>query len=417
MSKSSVVSGFYKLSQKERAKIVGEFACLNDDEIGLLLNGRVEQEILSRMSENVIGSFQLPLGIAVNFLINGKDYFIPMAIEEPSVVAAASNSAKLARQSGGFQAQAMESIMIGQIQIRDVKAKNHVRMKIFEKKDELLRIANECDPILIKLGGGAKDIDVRIVGHELVVHLLVDTKDAMGANVVNTMVETCAPYIEEISGCKVGLRILSNLAIHRLVRAKVVYQKEAIGGKDIVNGIVNAYEFALLDIFRCATHNKGIMNGISAVAIATGNDFRALEAGAHAYASYTGSYKPLTRWEENENGDLAGSIELPIAVGLVGGATAVHPIAKLCIKILGVKSSKELAEVMASVGLAQNFAALRALVAEGIQKGHMSLHAKNVAIMAGAKGDEIDKVSEQMVKEGKVRLDRAIEILRALKEE
>ena len=283
------------------------------------------------------------------------------------------------------------------------------------KKDEIIKLANEQDPILVKFGGGTKDVGVRIIdtvkGTMVIVHLLVDCRDAMGANAVNTMAEAVSPMLEELSGGKAFLRIISNLAVLRLARAKAVFSKEAIGGEEVVDAIMNAYAFAAGDPYRCATHNKGIMNGVTAVVLATGNDTRAIEAGAHSYASFKGEYKPLTHYEKNENGDLVGSIEIPAAVGLIGGATAVHPVAKANVKILGVKSASELGEVMASVGLAQNFAALRALATEGIQRGHMSLHARNIVQTAGAKGDEIEKVVKQLVREGKVRMDRAKEIL------
>lgn len=363
------------------------------------------------MIENVVGSMQLPLGIATNFIINGKEKLIPMAIEETSVVAAASNAAKLARPEG-FKAKASEPIMIGQIQI--LNPCKDAEKKLMENKEDILDLANAQDKILVSLGGGAKDLEVKWLSDDmLVVHLLVDVRDAMGANAVNTMAEAVAPLLEKITGGKALLRIISNLAIYRLAEAEVIYKKDVIG-EDVVDKIVKAYEFASLDIFRAATHNKGIMNGIDAVAIATGNDWRAIEAGAHAYAAMNG-YKPLTTWQKNENGDLYGKIKLPLAVGIIGGATKVHPIAKLCLKILGVKTAKELAEVMAAVGLAQNFAALRALATKGIQAGHMKLHAQNIAFMAGARGEEIDIVAKKMIEEGKIRMDRAKEILEEIR--
>jgi len=422
MSKTSQISGFYKLSQEERIKIVKEFAGLSDDEVNLVQSmGGLKLELANRMVENVIGVMPVPLGIAVNFLINGKDYLIPMAIEEPSVIAAASNAAKMARVKGGFFANCTNPIMIGQIQAIDVKDPYGAKISIISAKEEIIAKANEQDPILVSLGGGAKDLDVKVIdtikGPMVITELFVDCRDAMGANAVNTMVEAVAPIVERITKGRVLLRIVSNLATKRLARAKVVMDKETIGGEEVVDGIVNAFAFASADPYRCATHNKGIMNGIIAVALATGNDTRALEAGAHAYAARTGHYSPLTTWEKNEDGDLVGTIELPMAVGLVGGATAVHPIARISVKILGVKSALELAEVMASVGLAQNFAALRALVTEGIQRGHMKLHARNVAIMAGAKGDLVDKIASKMVEERKVRIDRAKELLKEMMSE
>jgi len=422
MSKTSQISGFYKLSPEERIKIVKEFAGLSDDEVNLVRSmGGLKLELANRMVENVIGVMPVPLGIAVNFLINGKDYLIPMAIEEPSVIAAASNAAKMARVKGGFFANCTNPIMIGQIQAIDVKDPYGAKISIISAKEEIIAKANEQDPILVSLGGGAKDLDVKVIdtikGPMVITELFVDCRDAMGANAVNTMVEAVAPIVERITKGRVLLRIVSNLATKRLARAKVVMDKETIGGEEVVDGIVNAFAFASADPYRCATHNKGIMNGIIAVALATGNDTRALEAGAHAYAARTGHYSPLTTWEKNEDGDLVGTIELPMAVGLVGGATAVHPIARISVKILGVKSALELAEVMASVGLAQNFAALRALVTEGIQRGHMKLHARNVAIMAGAKGDLVDKIASKMVEERKVRIDRAKELLKEMMSE
>jgi hydroxymethylglutaryl-CoA reductase len=417
--RTSTIAGFYKRDLKERLEIVKDFAGLNDEELTALSTTGSLGDLADRMIENVVGSMPLPLGLAVNFMINGTDYLIPMAIEEPSVVAAASNAAKMARAAGGFQTSSSEPIMIGQIQITNVSDPSSAKFSILAHKQQILDRANEKDSVLVDLGGGAKDIEVKLIdtiaGPQVIVHLLVNVKDAMGANAVNTMAEAVAPFIEQITGGKVYLRIISNLATHRLVFARAVFTKDTIGGEEVVDGVLNAYSFAQSDPYRCATHNKGIMNGIDPVVIATGNDFRAVEAGAHAYASITGHYLPLTRWEKNKNGDLVGTIELPLAVGLVGGATTVHPTAKVNIKILGVKTANELAEVMAAVGLAQNFAALRALATEGIQRGHMSLHARNVAIAAGAHGEQIDKVVAILVKEKQVRVDRAKEVLEELK--
>jgi hydroxymethylglutaryl-CoA reductase len=341
-----------------------------------------------------------------------------MAIEEPSVVAAASNAAKMARQKGGFIAGATQPVMIGQIQVLEVPDPYGARMALLSRRDEILRKANEQDPVLVSKGGGARDLRCKvlrtIVGEMVIVELLVDCRDAMGANAVNTMAEAVAPLVEEVSGGKVRLRIISNLATERLARAKAVFSKSALGGGEVVDAIVNAYAFALADPYRCATHNKGIMNGISAVVLATGNDTRAVEAGAHSYAAFHGGYKPLTTWEKNQEGDLVGTIELPMAVGLIGGATATHPTAKIAVKILGVKTAGELAQVIASVGLAQNLAALRALATEGIQRGHMTLHARNIAIMAGATGHVVDTIAEIMVKERRVRMDKAKELLEEL---
>ncbi len=417
---NSRIPGFYKMSIEERLERVAKFAQLSEDEKEAILGKGLPIEIADRMIENVIGTFELPFGIATNFLIDGKDYLIPMVIEEPSVVAAASNAAKMARVKGGFYTDYSGNVMIGQVQVAKLKNPHSARIEILKHKDEIIEKANEQDPILVKLGGGCKDVEVRVIrtirGEHLIVHLIVDVKDAMGANAINTMAEAVAPLIERITGGKVYLRIVSNLAIYRLARAKAVFAKEAIGGEEVVDGIMEAYAFAEADPFRCATHNKGIMNGVSAVVIATGNDFRAIEAGAHAYSAMRG-YKPLTTYEINEDGDIVGTIELPMAVGIVGGATKVNPLARIALKILGVKSAEELARVIAAVGLAQNFAALRALATEGIQRGHMELHARNIAITAGAVGDEIDRVVEILVKERRIRIDRAKEVLEEIRKE
>lgn len=420
--KSSDISGFYKKSPEDRWQIIRTFGELTDAEIETIRNtGALKFDQVDRMIENVVGAMPVPLGIAVNFRINGRDYLVPMAIEEPSVVAAASNAARITRERGGFTTSASGPIMIGQIQLVGVSDPHGARMTILAHRDEILSIANDKDPMLVKVGGGARDVEVRIVdterGHMVVTHLIVDCRDAMGANAVNTMAEAIAPHIETWTGGRVYLRIISNLAVRRLVRARAVFAKDAIRtdeipGDDVVEGILEAYAFADADPFRCATHNKGIMNGIDAVVVATGNDWRAIEAGAHAYAAWkSGGYRSLTSWEKDANGDLVGTIELPMAVGLVGGATAVHPTAKANVRLLGVKSAQELAEVIAAVGLAQNFAALRALATEGIQRGHMALHARNVAATVGAVGDEIDRVAEILVKERKVRMDRAKDVL------
>lgn len=414
--KSSEISGFYKKSLEERRGRMQAFGELTDEEVARIGNtGALDPALADRMIENVVGAMPLPLGIAVNFQINGRDVLVPMAIEEPSVVAAASNAARMARAGGGFQAHTTEPVMIGQIQLVDVPDPHGARMRILEMKDELLELCNAKDPVLVKFGGGARDVEVRVLetmrGAMVIVHLLVDCRDAMGANAVNTMAEAAAPRIEEATGGRVYLRIISNLAVHRLARAGAVFPKGAIGGPEVVEGVLEAYAFAAADPFRCATHNKGIMNGVDAVVIATGNDWRAIEAGAHSYAALGGHYKPLTTWERDGNGDLVGTIELPLAVGLVGGATATHPTAKANVKLLGVKTAQELAEVIAAVGLAQNFAALRALATEGIQRGHMSLHARNIAVMAGATVEEVDAVAERLVKERAIRVDRAQAIL------
>ena len=413
--RTSKIPGFYKLSPEERLEIVRDFAALSEEELKVLGNTGSLGETANRMIENVVGTMPLPVGIAANFMINGDDYLIPMAIEEPSVVAAASNAAKMARAKGGFLTSSTEPIMIGQIQLTGVSDPFAAKFAILETKRRILALANEKDPVLVNLGGGAKDIEVNVIdtaeGPMVIVHLLVNVKDVMGANAVNTMAEAVAPFIEQLTGGKANLRIISNLATYRLARARAVFARDAIGGEEVVARVISAYLFAKSDPYRCATHNKGIMNGVDAVVIATGNDFRAIEAGAHTYASITGKCQPLTRWEKNRDRDLVGTIELPIAVGIVGGATSVHPTAKTNLKILGVKTANELAEIIAAVGLAQNFAALRALATEGIQRGHMSLHARNVAIAAGAKGEQIDRVVEILVREKKVRIDRAKEVL------
>jgi len=420
MGRTSRIPGFYKLAVKERLEKVAEFSNLTAEEMNLLRRfGALDEATANRMIENVIGVFQLPLGIAVNFLINGRDYMIPMVIEEPSVVAAASNAARMTREGGGVFAQSTESLMIGQIQLVGVKNPYGARLEVLRNKDEILEIANEKDPVLVKLGGGAKGLEAKVIdtrlGPMLIVHLIVDVKDAMGANAVNTMAEAVAPRLASITGGRFRLRIISNLADKRLVRAWTRIPPEAVGGKEVAEGIVEAWAFADADPHRAATHNKGIMNGVDAVVIATGNDWRAVEAGAHAYACRFGCYKPLSTWELDENGNLVGSLEMPLAIGIVGGATRTNPLAKISLKILGVKSARQLAEVIGAVGLIQNLAALRALAAEGIQAGHMSLHAKNIAVMAGAVGDEIDEVAEQMVREKCVRVDRAKEILEELR--
>ncbi|MCW4019678.1 MAG: hydroxymethylglutaryl-CoA reductase, degradative [Candidatus Bathyarchaeota archaeon] len=421
LKKTSKISGFYKLSIDERAQVVKEFADLTDEEVGLLKStGSLEPGLADRMIENVVGAFPVPLGIAVNFFINGKDYLVPMAIEETSVVAAASYAAKMARSKGGFFTSSTEPVMIGQIQTVNVKDPYKAKVAILQSKEEIVKKANEQDPMLVSVGGGAKDVRAKVIdtlrGPMVITELLVDCRDAMGANLVNTMAEAVAPMIERITKGRVFLRIISNLATERLARAWTIVDKEAVGGEEVVDGVLEAYAFAAGDPFRAATHNKGILNGIIGVVIATCNDHRAVEAGAHAYAARTGRYLPLSVWEKNEDGDLVGSIELPMAVGTIGGATKVHPIARIALKILDVKSARELGEVMAAVGLAQNLGALRALAHEGIQKGHMSLHARNIAIMAGAAGDLIDLVAERMVKERKIRMDRAKELLEELRE-
>jgi hydroxymethylglutaryl-CoA reductase len=353
-------------------------------------------------------------------MIDGQEVLIPMATEEPSVIAAASNGARMARGGGGFLTSSTGPVMRAQIQATGIDDPFAARQAILLRKDELMAMANELDPMLVKYGGGVKDIEVHVIdsrlGPMLVTHLIVDCRDAMGANAVNTMAESLAPRIEQITGGRVYLRIISNLADLRLARARAVFRAEDIGGPEVVDGIILAAELAVVDPYRAATHNKGIMNGVTAVVLATGNDTRAVEAGAHSYASQTGRYTSLTRYERNRNGDLVGTIELPVAVGLVGGATRVHPVARTAVKILGVKSADHLSRIIAAVGLCQNFAALRALASEGIQRGHMSLHARNVAVQAGAKCDLIELVAARMAAERRINVDRAAELLRELEE-
>ncbi len=418
--KSSRIPGFYKLSVEERLKIVKEWAGLTDEEVNILRNfGSLGEKTADLMIENVIGGMTYPFAVAVNFRVNGRDVLVPMVLEEPSVVAAASNGARFMREGKGIISIATDPIMIGQIHVVDVDDPYYRGVKVLEHKEEILSAANQaCDKILLDLGGGAKDLEFRVleteVGKTLCIHILVDVRDAMGANTVNTVAEAVAPIIERITGGRVVLRILSNLADKRLVRATAVVKKEALGGEEVVDRIVEAWAIAAADPYRAATHNKGIMNGIIAVALATAQDHRAIEAGAHAYAARTGRYTTLTRWCKTKEGDLAGVLEMPMPVGTVGGAIKTHPVARIALKILGVKTAKELAEIMGAVGLAQNFAALRALVTTGIQRGHMRLHARNLAVMAGAPPELVDKVVERMLKEGKISFDKAKEIVEEL---
>lgn len=382
MNKTSRIKEFYKLSREERLNFLKGFAILSEQDIALLNESNFESKIdfIEQMIENVISVFPMPLGLATNFVINGRDYLIPMVTEEPSVIAGASNAAKMARNSGGFSAQTDKSIMIGQIHILNILDMQVAKKAIELNKSEIIAMANEQDSILVNLGGGAYDLHVRelctnVFDKTLVIHLLVDVKDAMGANVVNTMCEAIASRLEKLTDGKVLLRILSNLSIYRLANARATWDVKTLGN-DLINKIIQANEIAKVDIFRAATHNKGIMNGIDAVCIATGNDFRAVEAGCHAFAAMNGYYEPLTKYFKNEHGNLVGELKIPLATGIVGGAVQKNPMAKLCLKILNVKTASELAQVMVSVGLAQNFAALKALVGEGIQKGHMRLHSR-----------------------------------------
>jgi hydroxymethylglutaryl-CoA reductase len=415
----SNISGFYKLPLKERQQQLAELSKLDKEEIRLLENlGYLSHDQIDTFIENVVGSYQLPMGVALNFKVNEKDYIIPMVIEEPSVVAAASNMAKVARKLGGFQSEEVKSIMISQIQLTNIRDINDAKEKLQRNKDKILELANEQDPYLNKLGGGAIDLEIREIdtrkGKMIIVHLLVDVLDAMGANVVNTMAEAVSPYIETLCNAKIYLRIVSNLATYRLAKCKAVFDKELLGGEEIVEGILNAYEFALADPYRATTHNKGIMNGIVALALATGNDTRALEAGAHSYASLEGSYKPLTKFELDSDGNLVGEVELPLAFGIIGGITKSHPMARLALKILNVKSASELSQIAAAVGLAQNVGALRALAAEGIQKGHMTLHSRNIAKLAGVPDNLVEEVARKIVEDHKIRVDYAKEVLKKI---
>lgn len=415
--KTSSYSGFFKLSTEERRKEVAEFCGLTQEEQAILKDANsLDMDKADHMIENVIGRYTYPLGVAINFVINGKDYVIPMASEEPSVLAACSNAAKMARPGGGFTTDYTGNIMISQIQLLDVPTPHYAKGKILEHKAQIAELCNAKDPVLVSLGGGVKDVEVRIldsiVGPMVIVHLLVDTGDAMGANAVNTMAEAVAPFLEELTGGRAELRILSNLADRRLARARAVFKKEAVGGEEVVDKMIAAYAFAAADPYRAATNNKGIMNGVIPVVIATGNDTRAIESGAHAYAARSGHYSPFATWEKNADGDLVGSIEMPMAVGLVGGATKIHPAAKVAVKMLGVKTASELAQIIAAVGLAQNMAAIKALATEGIQRGHMSLHARNLAATAGAKGEVLERIVKQMVAEKNVRLEYAQELMK-----
>jgi hydroxymethylglutaryl-CoA reductase len=409
---NSKISGFHKLSIKERQEKLIELG-FPKTEIEKINNfGSLGEKASDRLIENVIGAITLPLGIATNFSINGKNYLIPMALEESSVIAAASKAAKL---SNGFTAKANESIMIGQILLTEVKEieKTMKEIKLNEKK--LIELITNPEEIMVKLGGGAKKINlIKLKENWIEVQLLVDCKDAMGANTVNTLCEKLAVELEKISQGKALMKIISNLAIYRLIQAKAVWKKEILG-EPAINGILQAQEFAELSPFRCATHNKGIMNGIDAVCIATGQDFRAIEAGAHSFACFKKNYSPLTKYYKNESGDLIGEIELPLAIGIVGGATKINPVAQASMKLLEINSAKELEEIIACVGLAQNFAALYAITTEGIQRGHMGLHAKNIAVNAGAKENEIELIAEKMIKEKKISEENARKILNEIR--
>ncbi|MFL9950356.1 hydroxymethylglutaryl-CoA reductase, degradative [Paraburkholderia agricolaris] len=422
MQIDSTLPNFRALSPAQRLAHVSRAVALDDAQYAQLAKpGALPLETANGMIENVIGTFELPMAVAGYFQINGKDVIVPMAVEEPSIVAAASFMAKLSRDAGGFRTSSTGPLMRAQVQILDVSDPYGARLSILKHKEELIGLANSRDKVLIGLGGGCKDIEVHVFpetprGAMVVAHLIVDVRDAMGANTVNTMAESVAGRVEEITGGKVRLRILSNLADLRLARAQVRYSAETLktkeySGEEIIDGVIDAYLFAAIDPYRAATHNKGIMNGIDPVIVATGNDWRAVEAGAHAYACRGGRYTSLTTWEKANNGDLVGTIEMPMPVGLVGGATRTHPLARLALKIMDVKSAQDLGEIAVAVGLAQNMGALRALSTEGIQRGHMALHARNIAMAAGATGADVDWVVKKMIAATDVRTDFAVELL------
>ena len=428
MTMDSRLPNFRALTPDQRLQEVRRATGLPSEDMALLAKpGALSLTLADGMIENVIGTFELPMGIAANFVINGRDVLVPMVVEEPSVVAAASFMAKLVRECGGFETSSTEPLMRAQVQVLGVTDPYGARQALLRNKAEILEVANSRDKVLIGLGGGCRDIEVHVFsetprGAMVVMHLIVDVRDAMGANTVNTMAESVSPLVEKITGGVVRLRILSNLADLRLARARVRITPDVLttkerSGDEIIEGILDAYTFALVDPYRAATHNKGIMNGVDPVIVATGNDWRAVEAGAHAYACRSGSYTPLTCWEKDKSGALVGTIEMPMPVGLVGGATKTHPLARLALKMLNVKSAQELGEIAVAVGLAQNLGALRALATEGIQRGHMALHARNIALMAGAVGNEVDSIASQMADEKDVRSDRALVLLKALRGE
>ncbi|WOB06684.1 hydroxymethylglutaryl-CoA reductase, degradative [Piscinibacter gummiphilus] len=421
----SRLANFRALTPAQRLAHIASAADLDDDERRAIAEpGALGVARADGMIENTIGTFELPFGVAGNFVVNGRDVLVPMVVEEPSVVAAASYMAKLARAGGGFETSSTGPLMRAQVQVIGLSDPFGARQALFKQRDEILAIANSRDQVLVRLGGGCRDIEVHLFpetprGPMVALHLIVDVRDAMGANAVNTMAEAVSPLVERITGGSVRLRILSNLADLRLARARVRLTPEVLAtkersGEQIVDGILDACSFATVDPYRAATHNKGIMNGIDPVIVATGNDWRAVEAGAHAYACRAGRYTSLTQWERDASGALVGTIELPMPVGLVGGATKTHPLARIALKILQVQTAQELGEIAAAVGLAQNLGALRALSTEGIQRGHMALHARNVALAAGASGDEIDRVARRMAEEHDVRADRALALLREI---
>ena len=412
----SSISKFFEKSRKDRLDIIGNFANLSEEELNILenVNGGISFDKADKMIENAIGTFSLPLGIATNFKINNKDYVVPMVIEEPSVIAAASKGAKVARIKGGFEVTADESYSIGQIQILNTDTTVAIK-KIEEQTNEILELANSKSNTLSKMNKGAKEVTCKVIdtpsGSMLIVELLIDVGDAMGANVTNTMCEAVSPLLEKITGGKALLRILSNYSTRRMVKAKAIFEKESVGGEAVVDNIILAFEFADNDVYRAVTHNKGIMNGIISVANAVGQDSRAIEAAANAYAAISGKYRSLSKWSKDADGNLVGILEIPLSVGIVGGIANVHPVAKICAKILNVESAQELACVMTATGLAQNYSAIRALSTEGIQKGHMRLHARNLAAAAGATPEQIDEIVEKMVQANSISLDKAKELL------
>lgn len=420
-TQNSRISGFHNLSMRERLEKVIEAVGLNQDVAEHMRNtGNLDAGIADSMIENAIGTMNIPVGVATNMVVDQQDTLVPMATEESSVVAAVCNAARQCRDSGGFITSMSGSLMIAQVQLVDVPNPEFARLQILEHKAEIKQVCDETDPVLLKHGGGFRDVEVRVLegsltGAMVITHLIVDTRDAMGANAVNSMAEAVAPLIAEWTSGRTYLRILSNLADRRLARARATWTLDAIGGESVRDGILAAYEFASIDPYRAATHNKGVMNGVSAVVLATGNDTRAVEAGAHAYAARTGRYRPLTHWEADGDGNLTGMIEIPMPVGLIGGATKSHPTARVALDIMAVESAEQLARTIAAVGLAQNFSALKALATTGIQKGHMALHAKNIAVMAGALGAEIEAVAKDLVRLGKVRMDVAEDLLSKLR--
>ena len=413
---SSRLPGFFKKSVDERRSVVCDLAGLSaEEQQAIAAHGELTDEAADRIIENVIGTYSLPLGVATNFIIDGKHYVVPMVLEEPSVVAAASNMAKRCHIRGGFKSDCTEPVMIGQVQVCRLKMDAKVaRDAVLANKAKLIALANSVDPILVKFGGGCRDVEARVLetdaGTMLIVHLLVDCRDAMGANAVNTMCETVGPEIGELCQGVVVLKIISNLAVHRLARVTGVFtpaelssKGDAEEGKSIIDGVLDAYAFAKADPFRAATNNKGVMNAISPIAVATGQDWRAVEAGCHSYASYKeNGVAPFVQWSKNQDGDLVGYLEMPAPVGLIGGAARVHPCARACVKLLGVTTATELGAVLAAAGIAQNLGALRALATVGIQQGHMKLHAKNLAVQAGALGKEVDAVAEYASAAGRV---------------